>query len=498
LGSSLPVDTSSYPRANTAPTNPLDTVQKLGALQQQQQSIQSNAIVIDKQKLDLANQKWGYIGKQLSTLAVDPDLDQNKVVDNLQQMTKMGLLTPDDMAKFITTMPTKPELLRPFIQQKLQQGMDTHEALNWMYGQQGEQNTGQTVTPTLSSPRPGFSPTGAVKPAGAPIQIQPPPTTPTIGPNNAPQLLGAQPPQLPPGTVQQPGGLPGQNVPAPGSQAPIIPNRVQALPVGPAPVGPISNPAITGPSNNLGGNVIGATVGPNLSPNDRVSQGFEPRGPIVGRPPGVTEAATTAGTASGGQLAQDRLDAAHYQREIFPLEQAIPALEKLGTKGTGPGTEIINNIKSFILSNVPGVKESDLASVKTYDEAKKYLTDFVNQTGNSGTNDKLAAAFSGNPSTHISNAAAVDVAKSALALRRMKQAQIIEFGKTGQPESSYAQWATNWGNTQDARAYGFDLMTPDSKEKLLKSLTDKQKAVFVRSLRIAHDASLTNPISQQQ
>ena len=123
--------------------------------------------------------------------------------------------------------------------------------------------------------------------------------------------------------------------------------------------------------------------------------------------------------------------AARYQRDIFPLKEAIPALERLGTKGTGPGTETINNIKSFVLSNVPGVKESDFnGTVGDYDKAKKYLTDFVNQTGSTGTNDKLAAAFAGNPSVHISNAAAQDVAKSALALRRMQQAQIIEFEKT--------------------------------------------------------------------
>ena len=287
----------------------------------------------------------------------------------------------------------------------------------------------------------------------------------------------------------------------PGSTAPIVPNRVQSMPVA-GPAVPLRSSAIPGPSSNFGGIVQGATTQdlakarlPVATPNQQVQNRiapmgpYAPAGPVTGRAPGVAEAATTAGTASGGQLAADRQTAARYQRDIFPLKEAIPALERLGTKGTGPGTETINNIKSFVLSNVPGVKESDFnGTVGDYDKAKKYLTDFVNQTGSTGTNDKLAAAFAGNPSVHISNAAAQDVAKSALALRRMQQAQIIEFEKTGLPPDKYASWATKWGNTQDSRAYGLDLMGADKAEKLKKSLKGDDLATFMRSLRIAHES----------
>jgi hypothetical protein len=371
-------------------------------------------------------------------------------------------------AKYATSIPVKQSDIPAWRRSTFQQLSTVQEMINQHYGIPGAIDTGQTVQPTRTTP---FIPSPT--PAGGPIQKQLPPSTGTIDtdPNSPtygqPKLLGPQQPQMPVGAVQQPGGIPGQIQP---NAAPIVPNRVRTSPVLP--------------------------VAPAPTANDRVSQGFGAIGPATGLPPGAAEAKQVTGKTSGEQLAADRIGATTYQREVFPLEQAIPALEKLGTKGTGPGTETFNHIKSFILSNVPGVKETDFnGTVGDYDKAKKYLTDFVNQTGTTGTNDKLAAAFAGNPSVGISNAAAQDVAKSALALRRMKQAQIIEFGKLGIPDDQYAKWATTWNNTQDARAYGFDLMSPDKQQKLLKSMTAPQKQVFLNSLRIAHDAGLTNPIA---
>lgn len=228
-----------------------------------------------------------------------------------------------------------------------------------------------------------------------------------------------------------------------------------------------------------------------------------PAGIVTGLAPGVGEAQTAQGLASGHQFAGDLAQAANYKRSVFPLEQAIPALERLGPSGTGPGTETFNNVKSFIQSlGVPGV---DASKIKDFDEAQKYLTDFVNQNGNTGTNDKLAAAFAGNPSTKISNAAAIDVAKSALALRRMQQGQVLQFQKTGLPEAQYSKWASAWQNQQDPRAYGFDQMSEDAQQKLIKSIPktvsgkpNPEYAKFVSSLQAAHENGLLAPPQAQQ
>jgi hypothetical protein len=84
----------------------------------------------------------------------------------------------------------------------------------------------------------------------------------------------------------------------------------------------------------------------------------------------------------------------------------------------------------------------------------------------------LAAAFAGNPSVGVSNAAAVDVAKSALSLRRMKQAQLVQFEKSGLPDSEYTKWASQWNVGHDPRAYGFDMMTVPQRNAVLKSIPD--------------------------
>lgn len=228
-----------------------------------------------------------------------------------------------------------------------------------------------------------------------------------------------------------------------------------------------------------------------------IRAGAQPVGPV----PGTSEAQVQTGIGSGAALNDARQRALNYRQEVFPLETAIPALERLGKTGTGPGKEELNHVKSFLQSaGVPGL---NVQNIKDFDEAKKYLTDFVNQNGNTGTNDKLAASFAGNPSVNISNAAAVDVAKSALTLRRMKQAQLVEFEKTGLPDSEYTKWASRWNVGHDPRAYGFDLMTPDQRKKVIESFPEGKdgkpgpRDLFKLQVMAAHKAEIIKPPSNQ-
>jgi len=210
-------------------------------------------------------------------------------------------------------------------------------------------------------------------------------------------------------------------------------------------------------------------------------------------PPGQAEAAQRTWLASGEMLAAERSRAANYRREIYPLEQAIPALERLGKTGTGPGTEQLNHIKSFLQSaGVPGL---DVRKIKDYDEAHKYLTDWVTANGDSSTNDKLAAAFSSNASTRISNAAAVDVAKAALSLRKMKQAQLEEFHASGLPDDKFAKWASEWNRKQDPRVYGWDYMSDEQRKNMLRSTTGAKRDLMIMQIHQAAENGLINPSS---
>lgn len=210
-----------------------------------------------------------------------------------------------------------------------------------------------------------------------------------------------------------------------------------------------------------------------------------------GLPPGEGEAATATAGAAAASLSHARENSIGFQRQVFPLEQAIHALDKLGARGSGPGSDTVNHIKSFALTmGVPGV---DPNKVATFDEAKKYLTDFVNQTGNSGTNDKLAAAFAGNPSVHISNAAAKDVAKAALALRRSDEARTQAFERSGLPETDYAKFAGKWNREHDVRAYGWDMMTTDQRKSVLKDLPQSKRDLFILDVEEAEKGGTIRP-----
>ena len=79
----------------------------------------------------------------------------------------------------------------------------------------------------------------------------------------------------------------------------------------------------------------------------------------------------------------------------------------------------------------------------------------------------------------------------------MKQAQTIEFARTGLPPEEYANWASTWNVSQDPRAYGVEMMGAEQKKRLFAELNKKgneaEKARFVASLRIADHNKLTSP-----
>jgi hypothetical protein len=190
-------------------------------------------------------------------------------------------------------------------------------------------------------------------------------------------------------------------------------------------------------------------------------------------PPGTAEAKTTVGSRSGGSYA-DALEAAgNYPRQALPLEKAIPALTRLGPTGTGPGTETLNDLKSFLLSGGAPLSKEQVDNVKDYDTARKYLQDWVNQNGNTQSVQHLLSAVTSNPSVHVSNAAAQDLAKVALSMRNMQHGLLREFQATGLGEEKFTDWMSRNAANKDLRYYGIDFMTPKQKNTLYNE--DKQK-----------------------
>ncbi len=443
------VDTSSYPKP-ALPVSPLDIAGKLGGLQQQQ-------LAISQAKLDQAEQGMQYLARGMSSIGPNGTPEQYERV--AADTARLFKLPPDSVDVFRQKMQSyKDPKTGQFDSSRFYDELQAHRATHQENFNQyrGQLQATPTDQGTVYNRIPG-SPNMPVAPVGS-VQRQIPPTEQVLGPENEKRLYGTEP------------------------VAPFVPGGGLRSRIAPPLAPGTMNPALV-PGMRPGERATSAQVMP--------AQTGRVPGPSTGLPPGEQEAAS----ASGQQLAQERLRAAAFQRDTFPLQQAIPALEALGTKGTGPGTETINHLKSFVLSNVPGVKESDFnGTVADYDKAKKYLTDFVNQTGSSGTNDKLAAAFAGNPSVGISNAAAVDVAKSALALRRMSHAIYQDVERQGLPAYQFSRAVAQRINTIDPRAFGVDMMNTEQLKKLKSSFkTQKEADDFQKSFDLAKSTGFITP-----
>lgn len=231
---------------------------------------------------------------------------------------------------------------------------------------------------------------------------------------------------------------------------------------------------------------------PKIPVGQAIQESIQPGGRVTANAPGYQEAASIGGTALG----QARARAANFGADLYPMQQALPALERLGTTKTGPGTGELNTVKSFIQSNLNWLPGADKIvgnpnDIKDFDEATKYLTNIAGARAGSfghGTDQALSTALTASPNTHISNLAAVDLTKATIALRRMEQAQTLQADAENVSPGKYGTWAARWATNVDPRAFMIDVMTPDQ----MKNLNDKlknpaERAKFNRTVKMAID-----------
>lgn len=213
---------------------------------------------------------------------------------------------------------------------------------------------------------------------------------------------------------------------------------------------------------------------------------------VTTNPPGFEESAKV----SAQEMAAARSRGGDYAADMYPMTEALGALERLGPSGTGPGTAQLNTVKSFIRSNLswlPGTEKLDPDQIKDFDKAEKYLTAMVSRAGagfGHGTDQQLATALKSSPNVNISNLAAVDLMKAGIALRNMEQARILQAEREGVTPGRWQTWATQWASKVDPRAFMYHVMTPEQLGKLNKSMSPGERAKFNRSVKMAIDLGL--------
>ena len=461
------VNTDIYPRANqNSLIEGLGQVQALKNAAVQNQLLQTEAqragVGLSQDKINLAHQQFGQLSSFLGSLAQDPRISTEAGPGLLKQATaqavQQGWITPDIANSEIANMPTDPAQIPQYLQSLNTRIQDAAGQFSKIYGEPTTINNGNSIVPVTASPLTGIRRIGA----DIPVQTSPSERLSLVPGTNA----QGQPTVTPAGVIAQQAGMnPLTGVPATAPNQPV--NQLQPYPQGQAPVPAAQAPAAPAPAPT-GGSVV------------------------TGPSPGALEAKKAIGTASGQQLATDTAQEANFQSDITPLQKARDALIALGPTGTGPGKEQINEIKSFLISNgVMGPNDD----VKNFDEARKYLTQYATSVGSPNTNDKLAANFAGNPNVGISNAAAVDVLKTAMSLRRLQNAKVRAFQASGEQPDAYNQWAAKFNASQDPVAYGFDMMSPEQRKKYVGGLSQAERQKFVGSLQTATQLGLVTPPS---
>lgn len=452
----------------------------------QLQSLESSQLGIDSKKLEQA--KFGLEGLLRDAASIGPKGTPEQFAAMGRNAVKMGYVPASALPAWDEKIASFKGNMPEFYRSIVSQATNHAEALASHIGTAKDVDTGAGVISGRARP---IMEGGGMEPGvGSYARKELPPTTPTVDnqrllPDGTPNPAYLQPGYLGPAG---PAGV-SRLEPTAGAGA-----SVASLPTRVAPSGPASPAAAQPRAAALPPSALPVKLPVTRTPNFTERFAGETR-VSSGASPGVAGAIEAVGTQSGKDYATDLTRAKSFKADLYPAEAALAGIQELGPKNVGPGTEPLNAIKSAIVTWLPNVDKKIIDEVGTFEQTRKYLTQIARSSGSTGTNDQLAASFEANPSIKMSSAATENVLKSVIALRKMQHAQTLLFGQQNLPPSDYSSWISKNQNTLDARAFGFDMMTPEAKTKLIASLKKDPKAYqkFETSLQFAHDADLITP-----
>lgn len=170
----------------------------------------------------------------------------------------------------------------------------------------------------------------------------------------------------------------------------------------------------------------------------------------------------------------DMADLPVSQDRTFRMRQALVGLE--GAR-TGRGTEGLQTLNSVMgtwspewLNKGLGIKPLEMAA--NYDEAAKYLQQIANaqNVGGGNTNDKLAAAITATPNTHMSDLAAKELVHTMVAGEEMTQYVRQKAIEQNVAPADWAKYKAKWALDNDPRAFILQHITDPKK---LQKLSDE-------------------------
>jgi hypothetical protein len=284
------------------------------------------------------------------------------------------------------------------------------------------------------------------------------------------------------------------------------------------------NPSLVGTGNALTpvltrtgpqGGVTAAGGAPNAPIPMQPTPEFQQSPASIQKPDGTTIQTNIAGrnaaiAGQGGGIAgpspmleggiktyqQDLADSSSKMQGVQPLLNALPLIQQLGPTGSGPTSEAFNKAKSTLITL--GVIGPDTKDVDAFQEAKKYLNQYVSRSALAGRSDmgQLQQQVS-SPNLETSNKATIELTKNAIAADRMAAATPLAYKSNDL--SGYGQHKASYTQQQDLRAYKIDLMDPKDRYALLQDMLKKKDTAegkkFFQSLQNAHDAKVLTPVN---
>lgn len=430
----LDADVSSY----KLPAQPsmLDIAGKVNQLE-------SGNLTIDKQKLDLLNQRYQILNKEIVGLAEDPNLSPELIMQRGQNLVKAGLLPPKDFAAFIKDMPTDKSQLPTYVRQASSRALDNAQAVQFHYGQNSMLNTGAGSVPL--NQRPGMAPTQS----GAIIENQQGPAQ-LNAPVQLPNAATGTTDTTTQGAFQNRLGISNQ---APGVVAPVTPGV--KLPVA-APAAQRAPAAIPGQSPELEGSVKA--------------------------------------------LNEDRAMATTKSTALKPLLQVLPLLKDLKT---GIGTEQFNQARAAAV-NLGLISADEKDPTAIYQVINKKLAGYVANSGLANRSDAgQALSQESSPSAKTQILPALEkLARDAVAQDRVEISRSGAF--EGQP-NEYSKHRASYPSSVDERAFNIDTLDAPDRVKLIDKFSkiENGKRVstgtaeadkFWKSLAIAKKQGLLNAV----
>lgn len=442
--------------------SPMEIAQQFGAMQQQNQAIQSGAIQIDKQKLDLINERYKAMSGQLIGLLGKPDLSPADVQQVLDSQLRSGVIDPrihQQESQELKQVP--PPALKEWLKDRLVRGQSMLDTYNARYGI----NTDKTNNATNYQGKTDLV-TGGFGPATK-MPIQPPPTQEGYDTNNKRQFLGPSGPDavLPAGAPTIPSNQSGQ---AFQGAVPVPAPRPKGLPV--------EQPA--------------ASVSERIDasyPNRKLSAGPDP----------LFEEGKKALTADSDLSTQ----------KLTAIKPALLALDLVRGLRTGPGTETWNKAVAALKANgiIPIETKNDPTAI--YQETNKYFNDYLSRRGGSTDAAREQLMRSSPDITSQLNPAIIKLAQTAIAQDRIEAARSKSFQNAVKDKDgnirfeartdyhNYPQHQRDFPAGMDERAFIVDKMTKEEKKQLFKEVSEMkpaEKARFLKSLRAFEESGVGN------